>query len=120
MVKVIFKNLEKSDMVSEIVQEKVSHVLAKFPELEGATATVSVEMENSPIHAGKDDFRVKLVVTNRRFKPLVLQKEGPNLYQAAAILSDRLFEVLHRSLEKKRDQRRHSQRRWQTVLPQVG
>lgn len=120
MVKVIFKNLEKSEMVSEIVQQKITHVLAKFPELTEAQATVSVEMENSPTHVGKDDFRIKLVVTNRRFKPLVIQKEGANLYQAAAVLADRLFEVLHRSLEKRRDQRRHGARRWQTVLPKVG
>ena len=107
MVKVIFKNLEKSEMVSEIVQDKISHVLEKFPELTNVNATISVEMENSPVHAGKDDFRVKLVMTNSRLRPVVIQKAGTNLYQAAAILADRLFEVLHRSLEKRRDQRRY-------------
>lgn len=110
MVKVIFKNLKKSDFIQNILADKISHVLEKFPEMRSAVATVSVEMENSPQHVGKDDFRIKLTMFSKG-KPIVIQKESSNLYQAAAVLSDRLFEVLHRTVEKKRDIRRHLQRR---------
>lgn len=120
MVKVIFKNLDKSDFVSEIVQEKIAHVLEKFPDMTRNDATVVVEMENSPTHAGKDDFKVKLIMKSPSGKPLVIQKEGPNLYQASAVLADRLFELLHRTLEKRRDIRRGLQRRWHAVLPSAG
>lgn len=119
MVKVIFKNLQKSDMVREIVTEKVQHVLSKFPDLKNAAATVFVEMENSLTHPGKDDFRIKLIMASRGNKPVVIQKESDNFYQAASVLADRLFDVLHRYVEKRRDTRRHQQRRsvaWQAAV----
>lgn len=115
MVKVIFKNIEKTESIVSIVQEKISHILGKFPELVDATATVSLEMENSPQHVGRDDFRVKLVMSHRGARPIVIEKEGENLYQTTAILADRLLEILHRAVEKRRDSKRSVQRRWSTA-----
>lgn len=117
MVKVIFKNLKKSEFVLDSVKEKIGRVLEKFPEMENASATISIEMENSPQHAGKDDFRVKLIMLSRGHKPIVIQKDSANVYQAASLLADRLFDLLHRSVEKKRDLRRAAgrTRRYQDV-----
>lgn len=112
MVKVIFKNLNKSEFVLDSVKEKIGRVLEKFPELENASATISIEMENSPIHAGKDDFRVKLIMLSRGLKPIIIQKDSPNVYQAASLLADRLMDLLARHVEKRRDTRRAARRSW--------
>jgi len=112
MVRVVFKNLEKSEFIRGIVTEKISHALEKFPELENATATVTVGMENSPVQAGPDLFQVKIILLSRGLKPIVLEKQAPSPYQASAILSDRLFEVLHRAVEKRRERSRSERRRW--------
>lgn len=112
MVRVVFKNLEKSEFIQELVREKISHSLAKFPELENATTTITVGMENSQFRAGPDIFQVRLILLSRGLKPIVLEKEAASPYQAAALLSDRLFEVLHRAFDRRRERLRSEKRRW--------
>lgn len=116
MVRVMFKNLKKSDFIEEFLNEKVQHVLSKFPQaLKGGTATAVVSMENSQLHKGADLFQVKLILLLKGMKPIVLQKENGNIYQAVAVLCDRLLESLHRHFERRRDHNRHRrQDRWQT------
>jgi ribosome-associated translation inhibitor RaiA len=112
MVRVVFKNLEKSEFIKGVVTDKITHALEKFPELENATATVTVGMENSPLHAGPDLFQVKIILLSRGLKPIILEKEAGSPYQAAAILTDRLFEVLHRAVERRREKSRSERRHW--------
>jgi ribosome-associated translation inhibitor RaiA len=112
MVRVVFRNLAKSDFVKNVIDEKVNHVLEKFPELVDAATTVVVGMENSPLHAGPDNFQVKLTMFSRGLKPVILQRESDNPYQAVAHLTDRLFEVLHRALERRREKSRSERRKW--------
>ncbi|MFN7729968.1 MAG: HPF/RaiA family ribosome-associated protein [Bdellovibrio sp.] len=112
MVRVVFKNLEKSEFIKGVVTNKITHALEKFPELEHATATVTVGMENSPFHAGPDLFQIKIILLSRGLKPIILEKEAGSPYQAAAILTDRLFEVLHRAVERRREKSRSERRHW--------
>ncbi|MBX2995203.1 MAG: HPF/RaiA family ribosome-associated protein [Bdellovibrionaceae bacterium] len=112
MVRVVFKNLEKSEFIKDIVSDKITHALEKFPELENATATVTVGMENSPFHAGADLFQVRVILLARGLKPIVLEKQAGSPYQAVAVLTDRLFEVLHRAVERRREKSRSERRRW--------
>lgn len=114
MVRVTFKNLQHSDFVTDIVTNKINHVLEKFPEAAGASATVIVSMENSKSHTGADMFQAKLILTMKGSQPIILHKTNGNLYHAAAVLSDRLFETLHRQFERRRDRHRAEKRmnRW--------
>lgn len=112
MVRVVFRNIPKSEFIKDAVQEKVNHVLTKFPELGNAATTVIVGMENSPLHAGPDNFHVKVILLSKGLKPVILQKEGMTPYQAVANLADRLFEVIHRALERRREKTRSERRKW--------
>lgn len=114
MIRVMYKNLDHSDFVDNIVTERIQHVVDKFPEVKGATASVTVSKETSKTHIGPDIFQVKLILTHRGMKPVILQKENGNLYHATAVLADRLFESLHRHVERRRDFHRAERRmtRW--------
>lgn len=111
MLRVVFKNLRKSKFAEDIVSTKVTAVLEKFPEFRPTSATAILEMENSPLQAGPDIYNVKLILTDKSLSPIVLQMKSGHLYQAAAMLSDRLLEVLHRAVAKRRDLRRFRRRR---------
>lgn len=114
MVKVIFKNLKKSDMVRNIVSEKIEKTVNKFPEMEQVSSTVIVSREHSPEHTGVEWFSVKLLVNGKGIRPIVLEKSAEALYQALAMVSDRALEILHRSLAKERVIHRHKKRKWKS------
>lgn len=109
-LKVVFHNLDKSDFVESAVADKLERVIEKFPDFSKATATVSVSMENSHEHSGKDFFIIKMTLVGAHKRPLVIQKDGSNPYEALARVSDRLLDVLSRYGGKKRTVKRHSAR----------
>lgn len=111
MLRVVFKNLRKSKFAEDIVATRVNAVLEKFPEYKPSSATAILEMENSPLQAGPDIYNVKLILTDKSRSPIVLRMKSGHLYQAAAMLADRLLEVMHRAVEKRRDVRRFRRRR---------
>jgi ribosome-associated translation inhibitor RaiA len=114
-MRVAFKNLESSEFMRNLAIEKVNHVLEKFPELDHPTVSIVISMENSQFHAGRDLFKVKAIMLSRGLKPVIIEKEAINPYQAIAHLSDRMFEVIHRSLERRRERARSDRRKWKEV-----
>ena len=116
MVQVNFKNLERSPMVRQIVAEKMEKVLAKFPRFANTTATVSVSTENSRIVGPSHYYSVKLCVRAKGLRPIIIEKRAANFYAAVAEMTDHALEILHRSLEKRRDVIRSSRREWKIHL----
>lgn len=114
MVKVVFKNLAKSEMIRDIVMNRVEKTMAKFLDLEKVSSTVIVAREHSHEHTGVDWFSVKLLIAGKGLKPIVLEKRAEGLYQALAMVSDRALEILHRSIEKSRFENRHERRKWKS------
>ena len=112
MIQVIFHNLEKSEMVRNVLGEIIEGTLEKFPHAERGKVQIYASKENSLTQAGKDHFTVKLVVHTKYLKPIVLTKGAESLYQAAALVSDKLLETLHRAFDKKRTVRRDSRRKF--------
>ena len=112
MVKVVFRNLANSEVMKNVIKEKVNHILSKFPNLDNSMATVIVGQGHSPTHASSDNIQIKLILTSRGFKPVVLSKEGESATAVIALLFDRLFEVVHRALERRREKTRSARRRW--------
>lgn len=96
MIQVKFKNLEKSEMAREAVQERVEVLTKKFPDLSGSKIQVTLEMENSPSQAGPDLFKVKLHVSRARYDGITVEKSDSNLYVALAEVVDHMLEVLNR------------------------
>ncbi len=96
MIEVKFKNLEKSEMAREIVQERMATLILKFPDLGHSKLQVTLEMENSPAQAGPDLFKVKLHVLRARYDGITVEKADSNLYVALADVVDHMLEVLNR------------------------
>lgn len=96
MIQVRFKNLEKSELAKEVVLERVGAVVSKFPDLLRTRVIVTLEMENSPLQAGPDLFKVKFHVVGGRFKGITLEKSSSNLYAALADVVEHALERLNR------------------------
>jgi ribosome-associated translation inhibitor RaiA len=115
-VQVIFQNLSKSELVKQIVHDRVESVLEKFPQTEKGKAVVYLSMENSPHQAGRDLFKVKVMLKGLKMKPIILAKHSKNLYEATAQVVDSLFENFHRHSEKLMTKKRSSQRRLKSLM----
>jgi len=96
VIHIKFKNLEKSQMAREVVQERVAALVEKFPDLERSRIQITLEMQNSPTQAGPDLFRVKLYVVRGKYDGIVVDKANSNLYVALAEVVDLMLEKLNR------------------------
>lgn len=110
MIQVKFKNLDKSEMAKEAVQVRVQTLTEKFPDLNGSKVQVTLEMENSPLQAGPDLFKVKFHVVRGRFDGVIVEKSNSNLYVALAEVVDHMLEVLNRTGDKARVKERKKAR----------
>lgn len=96
MIHIKFKNLEKSEMAREVVEERIKTLIEKFPDLSASKIQITLEMENSPFQAGPDLFRVKLHVASGRYDGVTIEKANTNLYVALAEVVDHILEKLNR------------------------
>jgi ribosome-associated translation inhibitor RaiA len=111
MIKIIFKNLDKSELAKEAVYERVSPLLEKFPQLKKDTIIFTLSMDNSPVQAGPDLFRVKLQLNNGQYKGVLLERSAKSLYLALAEVIEKIHERLKRHDEKMRNTQRAIQRK---------
>lgn len=96
MIQIKFKNLEKSEMAREAVQERIETLVVKFPDLDDSKIQVTLEMENSPLKAGPDLFKVKLHVARGRYDGITVEKADSSMYVALAEVIDLMLEKLNR------------------------
>lgn len=124
MVKIIFKNLQKSEILRDIVSDRIERIVRKFPEFDVNNArvhgTVIVSMENSPFKKGADHFTLKLILNGSGLKTIIIEKSAESMYMALALLTDHLIEVLHRCLEKRRELGKEQQRQFKRQAWQEG
>lgn len=111
MIQIKFKNLDKSEMAREAVQERVEILVEKFPDLEESKIQITLEMENSPLQAGPDLFKVKLHVARGRYDRITVEKTEPSLYVALAEVADHMLEILNRFGDRARVKERKRARR---------
>jgi ribosome-associated translation inhibitor RaiA len=114
MVKVIFKHLEKSDLVRDVLSDRIQKVLEKFPDFPAKSITAIASMENSPGHSGPDRFSIKILINAKGLPPIIIEKHADNLYAAISAVGDRAFELIHRAMERRRDRTRSTRRQWKT------
>jgi ribosome-associated translation inhibitor RaiA len=96
MLKIVFKNLEPSQLARDIVKQRIEPIIEKFPALTGHKVTLTLEMENSPDQAGPDLFTVSSMVTGKNFNNLKIKKSSRNFFLATAELVDGFNELLSR------------------------
>jgi ribosome-associated translation inhibitor RaiA len=96
MIQIKFKNLERSEIAREAVQDRMEALTDKFPDLDQSKILVTLEMENSPFQAGPDLFKVKLHIASARYDGVTVEKSAPSLYVALADVVDHMLESLNR------------------------
>jgi len=112
MIKVTFKNLETSQLAREAAIERVEALVEKFECLKESRIHITLEMENSPSHAGPDLFTVKVQVNGGRYHGIRVVKSAPSLYVALAEVVDNMLETLNRSSDKIRVKNRSAARKF--------
>jgi ribosome-associated translation inhibitor RaiA len=105
MIRVLFKNLEKSEFAKELALERIETVMERFPDLSEHRIDVTLSMENSPIQAGPDLFTVKVFIAGIRYRSIVIQKSASSLYVALADVVEHTLERLNRYGDKTRVKR---------------
>lgn len=112
MIHVKFKNMEKSELATNIVMERISESVSKFPKGLPKSVVVTLGMENSPKQAGPDLFKVRTEIIGGRYHGLILEKKAPDLYKALADVSDGLLERLNRFSDRVRTMARTQRRKF--------
>ncbi len=110
MIDVRFKNLEKSDMLESAVRERVEAVIEKFTDIERSRVVVTLEMENSRTQAGADLFNVRVMISEGRYKDVIVTKSDANIYVALGEVTDVLLDKLNRVGDKARVKQRNQAR----------
>lgn len=110
MIQINFKNLDKSEMIRDTVQERVSAIIEKFEYLNESRVQVTLEMQNSPFQAGPDVFKVKLHIYRGRYDGITVEKSDSNIYVALAEVVDHMLEVLNRFGDRSRVRERKKAR----------
>lgn len=111
MIRINFKNLEKSELIVESATRRLQAIVMKFPDLTQSRMTLTLEMENSPQQAGPDLFTVALQISGGRYRDVRLEKSAANLYVALADLVEHLLEKLNRYGDRSRVKLRSQARR---------
>jgi len=115
MIKVVFKNLNSSDLAREAAVERLGGIVEKFEQLQKSRILVTLEMENSPIQAGPDQFKVKVQVNGGRYQGVRIEKSATSLYVALADVVEHMQEALNRFSDKERVAQRNKARRLSRV-----
>ncbi len=118
MIRVIFKNLEKSEIARSAVIDRLTTSFEKFLDLKADDIDVTLEMENSPTQAGPDLFNVKIHVRSGRYKGTIVSKSSANMYKALAEISDHVLEILNREGDRQRVKARTQARRQKRIASQ--
>ena len=106
MIRVMFKELVKSELARDLAIERIETVVGRFPDLKQHRLVVTLGTENSPTQAGLDAFTVKLFIDGSRYKSLSIQKSAPSLYAALADVVEHSLELLNRYGDRGRVMRR--------------
>lgn len=112
MIRIVFKNLHKSELAREAVEAKLEEAMDRFPDLRASRVVVTLSMDNSPRQTGADVFRVLMRVENGKYKGVIIEKSAPNLYVALGDISEHLLERLNRLGDKIRVKARAEERKF--------
>ncbi len=120
MIRIIFKNFDRSEIVKAAVTERLEALVAKFPDLVGSPLHVTLEMRASLLRTGPDRFTVKVHVASGRYRGLMLSKTASNFYVALADVTEHLLEALNRFGDRHRVQARTQQREFVSTQIQLA
>lgn len=111
MIRIIFKNLEESELARDAAIERIQATVDRFPDLEGHRMTLTLSMDNSPLKPGPDLFKVKLRIVGKKYNNIFLEKSAISLYIALADVVEHALERLNRFGDKQRVKQRNRERK---------
>ena len=111
MIKVVFKNLDCSELAREAVTERMGAIVEKFPDLHKSRINVTLEMQNSPLQTGPDLFLVKVQLHSGRYQGLRVEKSAHSVYVALADVAEHMLELINRFGDRARVKARSSARK---------
>ena len=94
MIRIIFKNLEESELAKEAVFDQLQGTLDRFPDLINHKLTFTLSMDNSQFKPGPDLFTVKLIINGKKYGGVILEKSAMNLYSALSDLSEHTLKMM--------------------------
>jgi ribosome-associated translation inhibitor RaiA len=118
MIRVVFKNMSHSEAMKESVLHRLKTFEEKFPDLFQSKITTTVELRNSPEHAGQDLYTVTLHIHGGRYHGVRLQKSSVRLVAALGDVADHLLERLNRFGDRTRVKERKLARKFVDTLRQ--
>ena len=111
MIRIVFNNLEESQLVRDTAIQKIHATVDRFPDLIDHRMTLTLSMDNSPTKPGPDLFTVKLRIVGKKYSNIFLEKSATNLYIALADVVEHALERLNRFGDKKRVKQRNRERK---------
>ena len=99
MVRVLFKNFDRSEALEEMATELLERV--DYHGENRPDITVMFDMQNGPFKRGRDEFIVKLVAHWPWGTHEPIEKRDPSPYKAMRFAVNALRSHLNRSLDKK-------------------
>ena len=112
MIQIKFKNLQKSEFITQAIKDRLSLIVEKFPGLVGKNISATVEMHNSPKQAGPDLYSMQVYIRSGRYRNLTIRKSANNIYVALAEVVEHLLETLNRAGDRRRVKQRVQAYRW--------
>lgn len=95
MLKIVFKNIEPSQMARDILVERIAPILKRDPSLKECSVTIMLETENSLSQDVPDLFTLSLSAADKvNQKDLIIKKSSENFYHATASLAESLNKLL--------------------------
>lgn len=111
MIKIHYKQIERSALIENEICSRITKILEKFPRLGESDIHVHLYCENSPVKGGVDVYRIKLHLMSGVYGGIKVMKSHSNFYVALANLSDVMLERLNRFSDRVRVRERALARR---------
>jgi ribosome-associated translation inhibitor RaiA len=111
MIRIVFKDLDESELAKEAVRDRFQATIDRFPDLEGHKLSFTLSMDNSQFKPGPDLFKVKLLIAGKKYGGVELEKSAMSLYTALADVSAHALERLNRFGDKQRIRNRTQARK---------
>lgn len=103
MIRIVFKNLDESELAKQAVHARIQTTLDRFPELHDHRLTFTLSIGNSKTQLGPDLFRVKLVISGKKFDGVVFEDAAVSLYTALSDVSSHAFRRLSQLCDQRRN-----------------
>ncbi len=92
-MKIIFKNLQKSEYIAGYIQEKIAILLEQFPKMKSHHVRFLFSKNQSKNRKAQAAFATEVIITGKYYKNIFLKKQSINLYMS---LSEVLNLISHK------------------------